>query len=139
MNATLDDVLIETVTRSVAQLRLADEGENVKQREAGRAAGAKWSGTATRRELRRLAKHVGASDGRNAESGTADDFVSVANNGYNHGHAVSLLESINGKAEVPFTWNDILGEEDADQIGDEAFAIGFIEGALLVWETKLQA
>ncbi|MFO0821658.1 MAG: hypothetical protein U0792_00700 [Gemmataceae bacterium] len=134
-----DDALHKIIAESVARLRANDQAEDAESREAGRTCGAEWAGTATKRQLRRLAKHVGASDGRNAETGTPEDFVRVANNGMNGGHADSLLETLNGpnaRWMESQTWEDIIGEDHGDLIDDENFAIGFIEGALLVWETK---
>lgn len=123
-----------TSRRSLAE---AEENRKSGERARGHAAGVAWaSDHAGPRHLKRLSRAVDASDGHG--SGDADDLVEAHNGRYSRGHVTGLYRDIaggffhwNGAAAF---WRRVLGDDAADQIEDPEFAIGFVEGAIEVWD-----
>lgn len=120
-----------------------EEVECARDRANGHAHGVAWvqSGRATRKQLKWL---EGARERYDVTFNWAD-LVALHNNGFNQGTGVGLYQDIvrvkdpdMGRCELYDAakdfWAAALGDDDAiDWMGDDDFALGFLEGAMEAW------
>lgn len=131
-----------TMEDAIKRLKAAALLEGEENMKAGKAAGEEWAKDyAKPSHLKRLLKAVEGSDGNG--NGTPDYYVGVYENGVNNGAAIGVSRDITGREldwnEVSVFWAEALGDDDAELIEDQDFAIGFVTGALEVWEAVLNA
>jgi hypothetical protein len=117
--------------------RAADELDDSEEYQEGRKLGEEWAqATARPRELRRLEK-LAHNESRYDLAG----WLSIYSDGMNHGIAWDLycdlagvrFENADEHSMVAF-WEEAVGEDGNSRVEDKHFTLGFLEGALGVWE-----
>src|SRR5262249_13995548 len=115
----------------IARMKAADELDQKEAYQEGREAGERWAKEVARpKQLRQLAKLA-----NNQQYGLAD-WLDIYTK--HHGIACELFKDIHPREEsdshsVDAFWAEALGEGGTERIEDRDFALGFLEGALDVW------
>ena len=124
--------LEQEIAEAVVELRGCAATEDKESREAGMTAGAKFAGNCMKRQLRKLARAVEFSDERGHGHGDAESYVGAVEH---VAHTLYELLDVDGDSFNGF-WSNALSQGNIANIYDEAFAIGFVEGMLAVYEAS---
>jgi hypothetical protein len=124
-----------TMTEVVERLRASQAKRENEQHQQGAKAGRAWAKEdAEAHQLERLAS------GPPEKSYEWAGWLGVYDNGQNAGVAKGLYQDICGRdadgdwRDVREYWDRVLGDHGSERIADHDFALGFIEGALEVWD-----
>jgi hypothetical protein len=118
----------------IERLKAAEEVDQNETQQAGFKEGAAWARKQARPRQLRLLKEI-ADDAYGLES-----HYAIFDSANNPDLARSLFQKLNptqtdfDRADVEAFWERILDSGGADRINDYHFALGFISGAMDVWE-----